>query len=282
MLAWTTAQWTVFLIPFGIVLLTILVFLLVFGKLRSRRRLAKELLEDPDIHDFVICFNWTRKVLYVPMIVVSITLGILTAVLPEGTLEPGVLGGIWLAVFFINFLVEEYELSVPVIIILVLAIAAVFLWLGFLEWVNGFLGVFKILGLVLDATAYFVIAGVYSLAVLVSWLRGLFYYVAITPNYINIQSGITETGEQVGREEYNTRVDTSDFLERLMGFGQLIITFRDHRRPPLVMLVGRVGRVARKLESVRGKLAVDRVQATSGGVSSGGLDLGDDAGGNDD
>jgi len=91
-------------------------------------------------------------------------------------------------------------------------------------------------------------------------VRGLFYYVAITPNYLNIQSGPTETGEQVSREEYSTRIDTGDFLERLFGFGRIIITFSDTRRQPLFLLVGRIGKKASTLESIRGKLAVDRYQ----------------------
>ena len=51
--------------------------------------------------------------------------------------------------------------------------------------------------------------------ILVSWLHGLFYYYTITPNYMNIQKGLTEAGEQVDRAEYTTRIDTSDFCERL-------------------------------------------------------------------
>jgi hypothetical protein len=69
--------------------------------------------------------------------------------------------------------------------------------------------------------------------------------------------GVTETGEQISREDYSTRVDTGDFLERIMGFGRIIITFRDNRRLPLSLLVGRIGKKAATLESLRGILAVD-------------------------
>ena len=100
----------------------------------------------------------------------------------------------------------------------------------------------------------------FMLAILIAWLRGLFYYVAITPNYMNIQVGPTETGEQIAREEYSTRIDTGDFLERLLGFGRIIITFSDQRRQPMMLLVGRIGKKAALLESIRGKLAFDRHQ----------------------
>ena len=90
-----------------------------------------------------------------------------------------------------------------------------------------------------------------------SWIKGLFCYVAITPNYMNIQAGLTETAEQVSREDYTTRVDTGDFLERVMGFGRVIITFRDSRRMPMMLLVGGIGKKTQALETIRGKLTVD-------------------------
>jgi hypothetical protein len=98
------------------------------------------------------------------------------------------------------------------------------------------------------------------LTVGISWLRGLFYYVAITPNYIDIQVGPTESGEQIGREDYNTKIDTSDFLERLLGFGRISITFKDRSRPPLTLLVWRIHKKAEMLEQVRATFAVDRPQ----------------------
>jgi hypothetical protein len=83
------------------------------------------------------------------------------------------------------------------------------------------------------------------------------YYVAITPNFMNVQSGPTETGEQIFREEFSTRIDTDDFLERLPGFGRIIVTFADQRRQPLMLLVGWIGRKAARLESIRGKIVVN-------------------------
>jgi hypothetical protein len=105
-----------------------------------------------------------------------------------------------------------------------------------------------------------VIAAILLVAVAISWIRGLFYYVALTPNYMNVQTGPTESGEQVSREGYGTRIDTGDFLERLLGFGRIMITFNDRRRPPIICLVARIGKKANKLEALRGKLAVDRYQ----------------------
>ena len=76
---------------------------------------------------------------------------------------------------------------------------------------------------------------------------------------MNLQDGPTESGEQIGREDYNTKIDTSDFLERLMGFGRIIITFKDRKREPISVLVWRIQKKAELLESVRAKFAIDHM-----------------------
>jgi hypothetical protein len=55
-------------------------------------------------------------------------------------------------------------------------------------------------------------------------------------------------------------VDTSDFLERLLGFGRIIITFRDKKREPISLLVWRIQEKVQMLERVRGKFAIDHQQ----------------------
>ena len=106
------------------------------------------------------------------------------------------------------------------------------LWLHLLGGVLPFLGLFGHLAFSISGTGYLLIALIGLLTIGISWLRGLFYYVAITPNYPDLQVGPTEAGEQIGREDYNTKIDTSDFLERLLGFGRISITFKDRSRPP--------------------------------------------------
>ena len=135
------------------------------------------------------------------------------------------------------------------------------LWLNLLGWVGGFLGIFRHLGFSISGTGYLLVACIGLLTIGISWLRGLFYYVAITPNYMNVQEGPTETGEQIGREDYNSRIDTGDFLERLLGFGRIVITFKEKSRLPMILLVWRVQKQAQLLENVRAKLAVDHPQS---------------------
>ncbi|MEN6334752.1 MAG: hypothetical protein ABFE01_10860, partial [Phycisphaerales bacterium] len=118
-----------------------------------------------------------------------------------------------------------------------------------------------------SGTGYLLIAIFGLLTIAISWLQGLFYYVAITPNFLNVQVGPAEAGEQIGREDYNTKVDTADFLERLLGFGRISITFKDKSRPPLTLLVWRIEKKAEMLERVRAKFAIDYPQQQRAGTS---------------
>jgi hypothetical protein len=261
MLMWPVSKIIVFAVPFLLLGGGILTVLLLKKTIRTRIRVGKQLREDPDINEWMVVFDWSRKVLYVPTIVASLLASLAMGLVQMHVLTEAmipIVGGIWFAVFAVNFLVDEYTVSIKVLLILILCVVALFLWLHFMGWVEPFIRSLRHIGITIDWMGYLLIAALFSTAVLISYLRGLFYYVAITPNYMNIQTGPTETGEQVSREEYTTRVDTGDFLERLFGFGRIIITFRDHRRQPLALLVGRIGKQAQMLESIRGKIAMDR------------------------
>jgi hypothetical protein len=256
---WTASRIVILAIPAILVLLGLIVWGFLRKTIRSRLRTEKQLREDPDINEWLVVFGWSRKVLYVPTILTSAVAAILMFS-HQGEIWNPVIGGVWLGIFFLNFLVDEYEISIKVLLIVILCAFVLCLWLSLLGWLTAFLRLFKLLNITMNGTAYLIIALILLLAVFISWLRGLFYYVAITPNYMNVQVGPTETGEQISREEYSTRVDTGDFLERLLGFGRIVITFSGQRRQPMMLLIGRIGRKAAKLESIRGKLAIDRFQ----------------------
>nr|MBP8910731.1 hypothetical protein [Phycisphaerae bacterium] len=166
-------------------------------------------------------------------------------------------------VFFANFLIEEYHINIKILIIIVVGTGFLLLWLHLLGWVSGFLRLFTSLAFSISGTGYLLIALIGLFTIGISWLRGLFFYVAFTPNFLNLQEGPTEAGEQIGREDYNTKVDTGDFIERLLGFGRIIITFKEKSRPPLSLLVWRIETKAALLEKVRAKFAIDYPQQRS-------------------
>ena len=265
---WASNQMIAIYIAGGVLLFAGIACLMLRKTLRSRLDIEKNLASDPDINDWLILFNWSPKILYVPTIILSLVCAFLMFLKEVGTpgfgiLDGNLVGGIWFAVFLFNFLIEEYNLSVKVLLITLVAIGFFLLWLHLLGWVKGFFGLFGLLGFSISATGYLLMSVVGILTVLVSWTQGLFHYVTVTPNYINIQTGPTEAGEQIGREDYNTRIDTTDFMERLLGFGRIVITFRNREKEPMSFLVWRIEKKARLLEQVRAKIAIDYPQKSS-------------------
>jgi hypothetical protein len=255
---WTVTKTVVLCVPIGLLVCAVIAWVLLRKTVRTRLQMARNLRDNPDINEWLVVFDWSRKVLYTPTILASLTAGVLMLFFPPAGMAAYIVGGCWLVVFFLNFLIDEYELSLKVLLLVLLAALLVALWLTFLNWLAPVLGWFGHLRVSISPAGYFVIAGIFLLAICISYIRGLFYYVAITPNYLNVQTGPTETGDQINQAEYGTRIDTGDFLERMLGFGRLVVTFHDQRRPPLILLVNRIGRKARLLEAVRGTLSLDR------------------------
>lgn len=264
---WVSNQMIAVYIVIGLLAFAVGAWCFLRKTFRTRLKMQKVMKLDPDVSDWLIIFNWTPKILYAPTIAASLIASLLMY-LNEidlwffGSIPGVVIGGIWLTIFFLNFLVEEYSISIKILVIAMVSLGCFFLWLNLLGWVVGFLRLFKHLALSVNATGYLLVGIIGMLTILISWLKGLFYYMTITPNYMNLQEGPTESGEQIGREDYNSRIDTSDFLERLMGFGRIIITFKDKKREPISILVWRIQKKAQMLEKVRAKFAIDYPQQT--------------------
>jgi len=251
---WFSNQMLAFYIAAGLIIAGVAVWLFLRKTFRTRLKMEKLMNDDPDIDDYLVIYNLTPKALYFPTIIVSF-LAALLLLIPwiNGT----VIGGIWFAVFFLNFLVEEYNISIKISLIFLISAGFFLLWLHLLGKVTAFLDFFKNIAISMNAAVYLLVGILGMATIFVSWLKGLFYYITLTPNYINIQGGPTESGEQIGREDYNTKIDTSDILERVMGFGRIIISFKDKNKEPLSLLVWRIKSKAEMLERVRGKLAID-------------------------
>ncbi|MCP4608341.1 MAG: hypothetical protein GY845_06470 [Planctomycetes bacterium] len=259
---WMRGNMIAIYIAVGLAVAIIVAWLLLRQTLRTRLRMKKIMTEDPDIDDFLIVFDWTSKILYFPTMIASIVAANLMFLQEAdlwffSSINPKIIGSAWFIIFFLNFIIEEYDITIMVLLTSLLGIAFLFLWLNLVGWVSGFLGLFKHFALSISATGYLLVSIIGLLTILISWLKGLFYYVTITPNYMNLQEGPTETGEQIGREDYNTRIDTSDFFGRLLGFGKIVITFKDRKRQPICLQVSNIRSKAQLLERVRAKLVID-------------------------
>lgn len=262
---WTSNKMIALYILLGGVAAAVVAWLLLRKTVRTRLRMKQALAADPDINDWLIIFDWSPKVLYVPTMAASVFASILMFMKESewgafASINPQIIGGIWFGIVLTNFLVEEYNISIKILLISLISIGFAFLWLNLCGWVVGFLKLFQHLALSISGTGYLLVTLIGLLTIFISWFKGLFYYVTVTPNYMNLQEGPTETGEQIGREDYNSRIDTSDFLERLLGFGRIVITFKSKSRQPMSLLVWRIQHKAQLLEKVRAKLAVDHPQ----------------------
>lgn len=259
---WTSNKMLALYIALGVVAAAVIAWLVLRKTVRTRLKMERTISQYPDINDWLVVYDWTPKVLYVPAIIAAFAASLLMFLRQTGwsvldSINPELIGGVWFGILLLNFLVEEYNISIKVLLMTMVSAGFFLLWLHLLGWVAEFFRLFKHLALSISATGYLLVGIIGLLTILVSWIKGLFYYVTITPNYMNLQEGPTETGEQIGREDYNSRVDTSDFLERLLGFGRIIITFRDKKREPISLLVWRIQEKVQMLERVRGKFAID-------------------------
>jgi hypothetical protein len=244
---WTSNGAIAAYIAAGVVAGTVGAWLLMRKTLRTRLQTEKALRLDPDMNDWLVIFGWTPKVLYVPTMLAAVLASILMFLHESDAgvfagINPEVVGGVWFAIFFVNFLVEEYNVTLRLLIIVFSCTGFLLLWLHLLGWVTGFLGLFTHLAFSISGMGYLLIAAIGALTIGISWLTGLFYYVAITP------------------KDYSTKIDTRDFLERLLGFGRIIVLFKDRSRPPINLLVWRVSKKAQMLDKVRAKLTVDHPQ----------------------
>jgi len=256
-ISWFSNRMIALYVALGFVVAVVVAWFVLRKTFRTRLRMQKVIREDPDINDWLIIYNWTAKILYVPTIFASL---LAAALLCIRGVPPAAVGGVWFVIFLLNFLVEEYNISIKILLIALIGLGFFMLWLHLLGSVTGFLKLFRYIAISMNVTVYLLVGIIGLLVIFISWLKGLFYYLTITPNYMNIQEGPTESGEQIGREDYNSRIDTSDFLERLMGFGRIIITFKDRKREPIIVLVWRIQKKAQLLEKVRAKFAIDNFQ----------------------
>ncbi len=256
---WGGPRMVAFFIAIGVVVICIIACFFLSMTLRTRRRMHRTLTKDKDIDEFLIIYNLTEKVLYFPSIIASVLAATAMYLNQAGLffLEPEIVGRIWFPIVFVNFLIEEYNVRLRGIITTIIGIAFLLLWLHLACYLGGFLGLFKHVAIIINGTGFLFIGLIGFAAIVVSWIKGLFYYVTITPNYMDLQEGPSESGEQISREDYNTRLDTSNFLERLLGFGKIEITFKHGQRHPIRFLVWGIGRKAQKLEKVRAKIVID-------------------------
>ena len=236
---------------------------------RTRYSVERKILAHREVNEYVILWNRPRWVLYMPTLVTALVFGLAIylrqwGMLPEAV-TPRMLGGIWVVLCILNVMVEQFHMSIKTVLILVPTLGVLLLVLHLVKLADDALGMLHHFAVDVPPKLYFMTAGVIALVIFIGWVRGLFHYMAITPNVADLQRGLTETGRQVKNADYEVDFDATDVVERwLFGFGRIIISFHDPNRPARIYFVPHASKVDERIRRARSVTAIDRIPGEQG------------------
>ncbi|MBL7154312.1 MAG: hypothetical protein ISS79_11395 [Phycisphaerae bacterium] len=216
---------------------------------RIRIERDNELRQDPNINVWLTTFDWSWLVLFVPSMAILVVCGIagymINWAMPEGPANLAVhrvLGGFAFGFFCLNAAVVIFKLTPTRVLVLFLAIGGlclILLLMGIGIFLN-FFGKFEHLGIKVDPFGYLLMAYVGYFYLRLIWIAGLFEYIAMAPNRLDVQSGLSETERGIQRKDFRVNIDTEDVILRLFKVGRIIISFPHSDRLPMSYLVTRI------------------------------------------
>ncbi|MHC4480612.1 MAG: hypothetical protein ACYS1C_06540 [Planctomycetota bacterium] len=246
----------------GVILAAELAVIVMLKTARTRYSVERQILEHREVHEYVILWNRPRWILYTPTMVVSVLFGLYLYLhqwgLAPQAVTPRMLGGVWVVLAVLNVLVEQFHMSIKVVLIIVPTLGAVLLVLHLVGYADEAIRLLRYAAVDVPPKLYFASALAVGLIIFLGWVHGLFHYMAITPNVADLQRGLTETGRQIKNADYDVDFDATDVVERwLFGFGRIIISFRDPNKPPMVFFVPRASVVDERTRRVRSVTVID-------------------------
>jgi hypothetical protein len=253
----------------GAVLAAELAAVILLKTARTRYSVERKILEHRDVNEYVILWDRPRWVLYTPAMALAVLFSAFLLLrqwdLFPQAVTPRMLGGIWLVLCILNVCVEQFHMSIKVVLIIVPTIAAFLLVLHLIGYADEAVRLLRYSAVEVPVKLYFVTALMIGIVMFVGWVHGLFHYMAITPNVADLQRGLTETGRQIKNADYDVDFDATDVVERwLFGFGRIIISFRGPSRPPMVFFVPHASVVDERIRRVRSVTAIDRSPGEEG------------------
>jgi len=221
----------------GITVSAILAFMALMRRATTRWEMEIRLHKEHD--SWLVVFNWTMKILHVPTIICSILAALIVWRLPSESPYIEVVGATWFCVWLFCHTIEDYDFSLAVSLAIAVSII-LFLVLTLFGNVLGTIADYARLISIFGSPALYLCIGIaYMISILISYIRGLFYYVAITPNQMIIQSKIGEDGETIQRRKYDAKIEAStDVIEWLVyNVGSLKMWFHEGSREPISFYV---------------------------------------------
>ena len=261
--SWTDTKAIALYFASGIMSFGILAFVILMRRATTRWEMEERLRLDADIHDWLVVFNWTKKILHVPTICCSFVAAFVVWLFPEAG---KVVGAVWFCVWLFCHTIEDNDIGLAVAVAILGAVLLFLVLAIFGGVLDDIADLARLISLTASPSLYFGFGLVYLISIVISYIKGLFYYVAIEPNQMIVQFKIGEDGETFQRTQYDARVEASaDIFEWFFfDMATIKIQFRDGKRSPLEYYVGRIRRKARYLSAVLGVTAIDRAKRTNG------------------
>ena len=233
---------------------------------RSRIERDNELRQDPNINVWLTAFDWSWLILFVPSMAALVLCGVVGCfinwLMPENAANPVVqraIGGFAFGFFCLNAAVVLFKLTPTRVLVLLLAVCGFCLMLLLMgtSVFLGFFGKFKYLGIRIDPFGYLLMAYVGFFYLRLIWICGLFDYITMSPNRLDIQRGLSETERGIQRKDFRVSIDTEDVILRLFKVGRIIISFPHSDRLPISLLVTGIDKKARYAMQAASVLSLD-------------------------
>ena len=243
----------------GVFCFGILAFIGLMRRATTRWDAEERLSADKDISDWLVIFSWTKKVLHLPTIVCAFLAAFAVWLHPEWG---RIVGAAWFCVWLFCHTIEDNNISLAVATALLAGVLLFTILAVFGGVLDEVFGVVKLVSMTASPALYIGFALAYLMSIALSYVKGLFYYVAIEPNQMIVQSEIGEDGETFQRMQYEARVEASvDIIGWFFyDMATIKIQFRDGKRSPMDFYVGRIKKKAAWLSAVLGVTAIDRAE----------------------
>ena len=252
----------------GIAGFAILAFVALMRRATTRWEMEQRLDKDEDIHEWLVIFNWTKKILHVPTVVCAFLAAFVVWLYSDSENSAAIgniVGATWFCVWLFCHIIEDNNIGLAVAVAIFVAVV-LFVALAVFGHVLDDIGRFiaKRIHITASPALYIGFGLVYLVSIAMSYIKGLFYYVTLEPNQMIVQFKIGEDGETFQRMQYDARVEaTVDIFEWFFfNMATIKIQFRDGKRSPMEFYVGRIKKKAGWLSAVLGVTAIDRAERT--------------------
>ncbi|MFX1508673.1 MAG: hypothetical protein ACFFBR_00065 [Promethearchaeota archaeon] len=228
----------------------------------------EELVEKPSIEvQEVIVREYPKTVLFYPMLIFSLILGLVNYLIPFFILDPTLrdswlytISFIWFILFFFNLLIVTFEFGKSIVValalilvIIVLVIVLVFNFYGYLFVINP-----STLRLFISTEALLAFFCVFLFVIFLSWIKTRIFYFKITPNEIIYKKGIMGDVERYGTTNVMVHKEIPDLFEfLLLRSGRLTISVPGRKTAIMLDNVPNINAVETKILYLLRRIEVD-------------------------